>query len=54
LEFVELLKRCMRILHIARKPTPTEYNKVAKVTALGMVLFGVIGLVVSVVFGLIG
>ena len=48
----ELIKRCIRILHISRKPTPAEFNKVAKVTALGMVAFGVIGLIVSIVFGL--
>ena len=53
MEFGELLKRCVRILHISRKPTPSEFNKVAKVTALGMVAFGVIGLVVSIVFGFI-
>ncbi|MFH1393569.1 MAG: protein translocase SEC61 complex subunit gamma [Candidatus Micrarchaeota archaeon] len=52
MELNELLKRCVRILHISRKPTPAEYNKVAKVTALGMVVFGAIGLIVSAVFGL--
>jgi len=52
LEIKELLKRCVRILHISRKPTPAEFDKVAKVTALGMVVFGIIGLIVSFAFGL--
>lgn len=33
-------------MHISRKPTNTEFEKVAKVTGLGMALLGVIGLVV--------
>jgi protein translocase SEC61 complex gamma subunit len=53
LELNELIKRCIRIFHIARKPTTREFWKVAKVSAAGMVLFGVIGLVVSLVFNLI-
>jgi protein translocase SEC61 complex gamma subunit len=40
-------------MHISRKPTNSEFEKVAKVTALGMVLFGVIGLVVSMILNLI-
>ena len=53
LEIKELLRRCVRIMHIARKPTPSEFEKVAKVTALGMVVFGVIGLVISIVLNLV-
>jgi len=53
LELGELIKRCIRILHISRKPTPTEYWKVAKVAAAGMIAFGVIGLVISMIFNLI-
>jgi protein translocase SEC61 complex gamma subunit len=53
LEIKELITRCLRILHISRKPTPAEFRKVAKVTGLGMILFGVMGLIVSAVFGLL-
>ena len=49
METMELIRRCIRILHIARKPTGAEFDKVAKVTAVGMVAFGVIGLILSVV-----
>jgi protein transport protein SEC61 subunit gamma-like protein len=54
LDIQELLKRCIRILHISRKPTGSEYSKVARVTALGMLLFGFIGFIVTIVFGLVG
>lgn len=53
MEIKELLRRCNRILHISRKPTNSEFEKVAKVTALGMVLFGIIGLVISFVLGFV-
>jgi len=52
LQIRELIKRCIRIIHIARKPTPSEFRRVAKVAAAGMILFGVIGVVISVVFNL--
>ena len=54
LELGELYKRCIRIMHIARKPGSAEFNKTAKVTGLGMILFGFIGFIVSIIFGFIG
>jgi protein translocase SEC61 complex gamma subunit len=54
LELKELFKRSIRILHISRKPTNAEYSKVAKVTALGMLLFGLLGFVITIIFGFIG
>jgi protein transport protein SEC61 subunit gamma-like protein len=53
LDIGELLKRCVRILHISRKPTNSEFEKVAKVTALGIVVFGLVGLLISVVLNVI-
>lgn len=49
MEFIDLIRRCIRIVYIARKPSGAEFEKVAKVTALGMVLFGVIGMIISVI-----
>jgi protein translocase SEC61 complex gamma subunit len=53
LDIADLIKRCIRIIHIARKPTGAEFAKVAKVTGLGMFLFGLIGFVISFIFNLI-
>lgn len=53
MELQELVKRCIRIIHISRKPTAAEFNKVARVTALGMLIFGVIGFVISIVSSLV-
>ncbi len=46
----ELIRRCIRILHISRKPTNDEFEEVAKVTALGMLAIGVIGIVIWLLF----
>lgn len=52
MDIPELLKRCVRIIHISRKPTGAEFNKVARVTALGMFLFGLLGFIISIIFRL--
>ena len=54
MEFKELVRRCIRILHISRKPTPSEFQEVAKVAAIGMLIFGTTGLALSLIFGFIG
>jgi protein transport protein SEC61 subunit gamma-like protein len=53
LEISVLIKRCIRILYISRKPSGEEYSKVSKVTALGIVVFGLVGFIISVIFGLL-
>jgi len=52
-DIVDLVRRCIRIMGISRKPTKEEYEKVAKVTAMGIILIGTIGLITSVIFSLI-
>lgn len=49
MELSELVKRCIRIFYISRKPTNAEYYKVAKVTAAGMLLFGITGFIISAI-----
>ncbi len=46
----DLIRRCIRILYISRKPTDEEFNEVLKITAVGMVAIGTIGLIISVLF----
>ncbi len=53
MDIPELIKRCVRIIYISRKPTGEEYSSVAKVTALGMFLFGLIGFIIYILFGLL-
>ena len=53
MDLADIVKRCIRILHISRKPTNKEYENVARVTALGIIVLGVIGLVLSMIFNAI-
>lgn len=39
--------KCKRVWHVLRKPTKTEYEQIAKVSAIGIALLGVIGFLVS-------
>ncbi|MGV8176531.1 MAG: protein translocase SEC61 complex subunit gamma [Candidatus Bilamarchaeaceae archaeon] len=50
----ELLRRCLRVFVIAKKPDRDEYMRVAKVTGIGMIAIGLVGFVLSVAFSLIG
>ena len=50
MDISDLIRRCIRIFYISRKPTNEEFKKVAKVTAMGMVLIGAIGLIISLLF----
>lgn len=40
--------KCKRVWHSLRKPTKTEYQQTAKVSAVGIALLGVIGFLVSI------
>jgi protein transport protein SEC61 subunit gamma-like protein len=52
--FDKLIKDCKRVLRISKKPDKEEYIAFAKVTALGMVVIGVIGFVIVLISQLIG
>jgi protein translocase SEC61 complex gamma subunit len=44
----------MRVLRVSYRPTPQEFNTTARITALGMVVIGLIGFVISLVFSVTG
>lgn len=50
MNIVDLIRRCIRILYIARKPTNDEFQEVAKVTAIGMLVIGFAGLIIWLLF----
>ncbi|MDD2655455.1 MAG: protein translocase SEC61 complex subunit gamma [Candidatus ainarchaeum sp.] len=49
----ELIPRCIRILHIARKPTNRELDEIMKIAGAGMLLVGVVGIIMFMVFSVI-
>ncbi|WP_456472381.1 protein translocase SEC61 complex subunit gamma [Methanocaldococcus sp.] len=47
-QLLEFLDECKRVWLVLRKPSKEEYIAVAKVTALGISLLGIIGYVIHV------
>jgi protein transport protein SEC61 subunit gamma-like protein len=45
----ESLSSYRRVIKIARKPSTKEYTMVAKVTGLGIILIGIVGLFIKTV-----
>ncbi len=43
-----------RVLQMARKPTPDEYSKVVQVVALGILIIGLVGFVIYLIFTYVG
>jgi len=39
--------QCTRVWHLLKKPTKTEFTGISKVSAIGMLIIGAIGFVVS-------
>ncbi len=54
MNIMDLITRCIRIIQIARKPTEEELGKVAKITAIGIVLIGLLGIIISLIFAPLG
>ncbi|ENN96345.1 preprotein translocase subunit SecE [Methanocaldococcus villosus KIN24-T80] len=44
----EFLEECRRVWLVLKKPTKEEYINVAKITALGITVLGVIGYIIHV------
>lgn len=53
MELNELVKRCIRIFYISKKPSNDEFTQTATITAIGIVVLGVIGVVIAFIFGII-
>ena len=48
------IESARRVLHVASKPTRKELSLLTKVTLLGVVIVGVIGFIVKVLFWIVG
>lgn len=43
------IKQCQRVLKVSRKPDREEYINVSKVTAVGILIIGAIGFIITIV-----
>ncbi|NYZ76157.1 protein translocase SEC61 complex subunit gamma [Candidatus Micrarchaeota archaeon] len=47
----EFIQKALRVLRVSYRPTSDEFYTTLKITGLGMVLIGVIGYVLTIIFG---
>jgi protein transport protein SEC61 subunit gamma-like protein len=45
--------QCIRVWHLLKKPNISEFTTVAKVSAIGLGLIGLIGFIISVVMSFV-
>ena len=50
---IEFVQRCMRILQIAKRPTKKEYDEILRITGIGMIFVGMVGMTMYVIFSFI-
>jgi len=48
------LKNCMRVFRVTRRPTKEEYFNAAKITGLGILIIGLIGFAIFLIFHILG
>ena len=46
------LQKCVRVWHILRKPNMQEYKTIARVSAVGILLIGLGGFIISILLNL--
>lgn len=49
----EFMRKCSRVLKVARKPTKQELMQISKISALGLLAIGFLGFALSIVFVLL-
>ena len=46
------LKEFERVIKITKKPTPDEFKAASKITLIGILIIGLIGLIISIIFNI--
>ena len=49
----EFFQQCGRVFRISRKPTMEEIKQVSKISALGLLVIGMIGFLITIAFVII-
>ncbi len=50
----KFIKNAIRVLKVTRKPTKEEYFGASKITGLGIIIIGLIGFGIYLIFNLLG
>ncbi|HIH61516.1 MAG TPA: protein translocase SEC61 complex subunit gamma [Methanobacteriales archaeon] len=51
---LEFIEKSRRVLKVSKKPDREEYFTVAKVTGIGIIIIGVIGLIITLMTQILG
>jgi len=46
------LAQCLRVWHVLRKPDMHEFKSISKVSALGILIIGLLGFVISLIMNI--
>ena len=52
MDVINFLKECRRVLFVASRPKRREFMKIIKITGLGIILIGAIGVILSFLLSL--
>ncbi|MCK5299737.1 MAG: protein translocase SEC61 complex subunit gamma [Candidatus Aenigmarchaeota archaeon] len=52
MEIKRKLKEFDRVIRITKKPTPDEFKAASKITLVGILIIGLIGLTISIIFNI--
>ena len=47
------IKQSMRVMNVATRPRQKEFDRIVKVTGIGMIIVGLIGVILSFVVNLV-
>ena len=47
------IQECIRVFRITRKPTPEEFKTIVKVSGIGILVIGLIGFTVAIIWEII-
>jgi protein transport protein SEC61 subunit gamma-like protein len=50
---VSFFQQCVRVWHLLRKPTSEEFKAVAKVSAIGLGVIGLLGFLITIIMAFI-
>ncbi|MGB9937650.1 MAG: protein translocase SEC61 complex subunit gamma [Methanobacterium sp.] len=50
----QFIRQCRRVLHVSKKPDREEFQNLAKITGIGIIIIGAIGFAISLIAQLVG
>ena len=52
-DIIGYVRQCRRVLNVATRPRQKEFEHIVKVTGLGVILIGVIGVIIAAALSMI-